>query len=147
MRKWGVLLLVLLAPSFAQSLQGTAGSAFGLNAGVRFPLVPLLDGRVYGGVNFFSGGPASLGGGADLLASLPLTDLYAGVGLFYATGTTVALLNQGPTAGGLGLRGVVGTYLNVGLPLVGVFVELHPMYFLGSNAFGLGGAIGVNLGF
>ncbi|RIH88402.1 hypothetical protein Mlute_00663 [Meiothermus luteus] len=147
MRKWAVLFLLLLAPSFAQSLQVMAGSAFGLNAGARFSLAPLLDGRVYAGANFFTGGVASLGGGADLLASVPLTDLYAGAGLFYATGTTVSLLNQGPAAGGLGLRGVVGTYLNVGLPLVGVFVEVHPMYFLGSNAFGLGGAVGVNLGF
>jgi hypothetical protein len=127
----------------------TAGSPFGVNAGVRFSLVPLLvDGRVYGGANFFTGGPASLGGGADVLVSLPLTDLYAGGGLFYASGTTVSLLSQGPSSGGLGARGVIGTYLNVGLPLVGIFVEVHPMLFFGSpSAFGLGGAVGVNIGF
>ena len=148
MRKWLVLLVLLLGPALAQSIQVTAGSLFGVNAGVRFPLAPLVDGRLYGGANFFTGGPASLGGGADVLISVPLTDLYAGAGLFYATGTTVSLLSQGSTGGGLGARGVLGTYLNVGLPLIGIFVELHPMLFFGSSSpFGLGGAIGVNLGF
>lgn len=147
MRKWLVLLVLLLGPALAQSIQVTAGSPFGVNAGVRFPLVPLMDGRLYGGANFFTG-PVSLGGGADVLISLPLTDLYAGAGLFYATGTAVSLLSQGSTGGGLGARGVLGTCLNVGLPLIGIFVELHPMLFFGSSSpFDLGGAIGVNLGF
>ena len=149
MRKWLILLVLLLTPAFAQSVQVTAGSAFGINAGVRFSLVPLLmDGRVYAGVNMFTGGPPSLGGGADVLISVPLTDLYAGVGLFYASGSTVSLISQGSSSGGLGARGVIGTYLNVGLPLIGIFVELHPMLFFGgSSAFGLGGAVGVNIGF
>ncbi len=149
MRKWLVLMVLLLTPAFAQSVQVTAGSPFGVNAGIRLPLVPfVLDGRVYAGANFFTGGPASLGGGADVLVTVPLTDLYAGAGLFYATGTTVSLLTQGSTSGGLGARGVIGTYLNVGLPLIGIFVEVHPMlFFSGSSAFGLGGAVGVNIGF
>ena len=144
-----VLLVLLLAPAFAQSVQVTAGSPFGINAGVRFSLLPLvLDGRVYAGANFFAGGPASLGGGADVLVSVPLTDLYAGAGLFYATGTSLSLLAQGSTSGGLGARGVIGTYLNLGLPLVGFFVEVHPMvFFSGPSSLGLGGAIGVNIGF
>jgi len=144
-----VLLVLLLTPAFAQSIQVTAGSPFGVNAGIRLPLLPfVLDGRVYAGANFLTGGPASLGGGADLLVTLPLTDLYAGAGLFYATGTTVSLLAQGSTVGGLGARGVIGTYLNVGLPLIGIFVEVHPMLFLPSpSTFGLGGAVGVNIGF
>lgn len=147
MRKWLVLLVLLLGPALAQSIQVTAGSPFGVNAGVRYPLVPLMDGRLYGGANFFTG-PVSLGAGADVLISVPLTDLYVGAGLFYATGTTVSLLSQGSAGGGLGARGVLGTYLNVGLPLIGIFVELHPMLFFGSSSpFGLGGAIGVNLGF
>lgn len=148
MRRWLVLLVLLLGPALAQSVQITAGSPFGVSGGIRFSLMPLIDGRLYGGVNFFTGGPASLGAGADVLISLPLTDLYAGAGLFYASGSTVSLLSQGSTAGGLGARGVVGSYLNVGLPLIGIFVELHPMLFLGSSsAVGLGAAVGVNLGF
>lgn len=146
MRRWMVLLM-LLVPAFAQSLQVSAGSPFGLGAGARFALAPLLDGRVYAGANFFTGGAASLGGGVDLLVSVPLTDLYAGAGLFYASGPTVSLLSQGASGGGLGARGVVGTYLNLSLPLIGVFVELHPMYFLTPGSFGLGGAVGVNFGF
>ena len=149
MHKWLILMVLLLSPAFAQSVQVTAGSPFGINGGVRFPLVPfLVDGRVYGGVNLFTGGPASLGGGADVLVSVPLTDLYAGAGLFYASGTTASLFAQGPSSGSLGARGVVGTYLNVGLPLIGFFVEVHPMlFFSGSSAFGLGAAVGVNIGF
>jgi len=149
MHKWLILMVLLLSPAFAQSVQVTAGSPFGINGGVRFPLVPfLVDGRVYGGVNLFTGSPASLGGGADVLVSVPLTDLYAGAGLFYASGTTASLFAQGPSSGSLGARGVVGTYLNVGLPLIGFFVEVHPMlFFSGSSAFGLGAAVGVNIGF
>lgn len=149
MRRLLILMVLLLTPAFAQSVQVTAGGPFGVNAGIRLPLVPfLLDGRVYAGANFFTGGPASLGGGADLLVTLPITDLYAGAGLFYATGTTVSWLAQGAATGGLGARAVIGTYLNVGLPLIGIFVEVHPMVFFTSpNTFGLGGAVGANIGF
>ncbi len=149
MRKWLILLVMLFTPALAQSLQATAGSPFGVSAGVRLPLVPfLMDGRVYGGVNFLSSGPVSIGGGADLLLSVPLTDLYAGAGLFYASGNAVSLLSQGSSSGALGARGVLGTYLNVGLPLIGIFVEVHPMlFFTNPSTFGLGGAIGVNIGF
>ncbi|WP_027881551.1 hypothetical protein [Meiothermus rufus] len=149
MRKWLILLVMLFTPALAQSLQVTAGSPFGVNAGVRLTLVPfLVDGRVYGGANFLTGGPASFGGGAEVLLSIPLTDLYAGAGLFYASGPTVSLLSQGSSSGALGARGVLGTYLNVGLPLIGIFVEVHPMlFFTNPSAFGLGGAIGVNIGF
>lgn len=143
MKRFAVL-LVLLAPAFAQSLQVSLGSPFGINAGVRLPLVPfVLDGRAYAGLNFFSGG-TSFGGGVDALVSIPLTDVYAGVGLFLGSGNALSLVNTGT----VGARGVIGTYLNVGLPLIGIFVEAYPMfYFKPTTAFGLGGAVGVNVGF
>jgi hypothetical protein len=149
MQRWLILMVLLLTPVFAQSVQVTAGSPFGVNAGIRLPLLPfLLDGRAYAGANFFTGGPASLGGGADVLVTVPLTDLYAGAGLFYATGTTASLWAQGAAGGGLGARGVIGTYLNVGLPLIGIFVEVHPMWFFSDpSTLGLGGVVGVNIGF
>lgn len=143
MRRLMVLLVLLMVPAFAQSVQVTVGSPYGINAGVRFPLVPLVvDGRVYGGFNIFGGG--TLGGGVDALVSVPLTDLYAGAGLFFGTGNTLSLAG----AGTFGARGVLGTYLNLGLPLIGFFAEIHPMvFFSGSSTFGIGGAFGVNIGF
>ena len=148
MRRLLVLLVLMMVPAFAQSVQVTVGSPFGINAGAKFALVPLLlDGRVYVGANFLTGGATALGGGVDVLANIPLTDLYAGGGLFYATGSTLSLLNNGGATGGLGARGVIGTYLNVGLPLIGIFVEAHPMYFFGNSSFGIGAALGVNIGF
>lgn len=150
MRKLLVLLVLMLTPALAQSLQVTAGSPFGLSAGVRIGLVPfLLDGRVYAGVNFLTGGSSAFGAGVDALAKIPLTDVYAGAGLFYTTGPSLALISNGGPAGGLGARGVIGTYLNVGIPLlpISIFIEGHPMYYFGSQSFGLGGAIGVNIGF
>lgn len=150
MKKLLVLLVLMLAPALAQSVQVSVGSPFGINAGVKFALIPVLaDARVYVGANFLTGGATAFGGGADALIKIPLTDLYAGGGLFYATGPSLALLNNGGTAGGLGARGVIGTYLNVGIPLlpIGIFIEGYPMYFFGSSSFGIGGAIGVNIGF
>lgn len=137
------LALILSIPAMAQSLQVTLGSSFGINAGVRFPLVPLLvDGRAYAGYNPFGSG--ALGGGVDVLAKIPLTDLYTGGGAFFGTGPAISLLNQG----NYGVRGVVGTYLNLGLPLLGFFLEVYPTIYLGANSgFGLGGALGVNIGF
>jgi hypothetical protein len=45
------------------------------------------------------------------------------------------------------LRGVLGTWLNLPLPLVGAYLELHPIYYLTPNqSFGLGAALGVSLG-
>ena len=45
------------------------------------------------------------------------------------------------------MRGVLGTWLNLPLPLVGVYLELHPIYYLTpSQGFGLGAALGVSLG-
>lgn len=145
MKKLAVLLVLLLTPAFAQSLQVSLGSPFGINAGVRLPLVPfLLDGRAYAGLNFFSSGGTSFGGGVDALLSIPLTDVYAGAGLFFGSGNALSLIGTGT----VGARGVIGTYLNVGLPLVGIFVEAYPMfYFRPTTAFGLGGAVGVNVGF
>jgi len=138
-----VALVLMVFPAMAQSLQVTVGSPFGVNAGVRFPLVPLLvDGRAYAGYNLFSGG--ALGGGVDVLVKIPLTDLYAGGGAFFGTGPALSLLNQG----NYGVRGVVGTNLNVGLPMVGFFAEVYPTLYLGANSgFGLGGALGVSVGF
>lgn len=141
MKRFWILLVLLLIPAFAQSIQVAAGSPFGLNAGIKYPLMPLIDARIYAGFNPLN---ASLGGGVDVLASVPLTDLYAGAGVFYGSGSALSALGTG----NLGLRGVLGTYLNVGLPLIGVFAEIHPMYFpSGASSFGLGGALGLNIGF
>ena len=64
-------LFLVLAFGVAQRAEVSVGSPFGLQGGVRFPLVPLLwDGRAYGGV-----GLEAMGGGVDLLLKLPLTDL------------------------------------------------------------------------
>jgi hypothetical protein len=50
-RRFSVLALVLLGVALAQRAEVSLGSPFGLQGGLRFPLVPLLlDGRVYGGV-------------------------------------------------------------------------------------------------
>lgn len=141
MRKILVLSAVILALGLAQRAEVSAGSPFGVQGGLRFPLVPLLlDGRVYGGV-----GLEALGGGVDLLLKVPLTDLYLGLGGFYGTGPTLALPQEARGQGGL--RGVLGTWLNLPLPLVGVYVEVHPTLFLApSQAFGIGAALGVSLG-
>lgn len=81
----------------------------------------------------------------DLLLKVPLTDLYLGLGGFYGTGPTLALPQEARGQGGL--RGVLGTWLNLPLPLVGVYVEVHPTLFLApSQAFGIGAALGVSLG-
>lgn len=145
MKKLVIALMLLLTPALAQSLQVSLGSPFGINAGVRLPLIPfLLDGRAYAGLNFLSSGGTSFGGGVDALVNIPLTDVYAGAGLFFGSGDALSLINRGTA----GARGVIGTYLNLGLPLVGIFVEAHPIfYFQPSPAFGLGGSIGVNIGF
>lgn len=146
MKKLLVLLVLLLTPAFAQSLQGSIGGPFGLSAGIRLGLVPLLlDGRLYAsGGPVGAGGALVFGGGADLLAKIPLTDLYLGGGVFFGSGDSLSALNRG----NLGLRGVVGTWLNLGLPGIGFFIEAHPMVFFGSGTgFGLSGAFGVNIGF
>ena len=150
MRKLLVLMVLMLAPAFAQSVQVTVGSQFGINAGAKFALVPILvDGRVYAGANFLTGGAVAFGGGVDALVNIPLTDLYAGGGLFYATGPSLALLSDGGAGGGLGVRGVIGTRLNASIPLlpIGFFIEGYPMYFFGNSSFGIGAAVGVNIGF
>ncbi|GAA6736984.1 hypothetical protein [Thermus oshimai] len=136
----GLVLLVLLGMALAQRVEVGLGSPFGLQGGVRFPLLLLLEGRAYGGV-----GPEALGGGVDLLLKVPLTDLYGGVGAFYGTGPALSLPREG--AGQGGVRGVLGTWLNLPLPFLGVYVELHPVYYLTpSRGFGLGAALGVSLG-
>jgi hypothetical protein len=139
-RVWAALFLVL-AFGVAQRAEFSAGSPFGLQAGVRFPLVPLLlDGRAYGGA-----GLEALGGGADLLFKVPLTDLYLGLGGFYGTRRALSFPRDG--AGQGGVRAVLGTWLNLPLPLLGVYLELHPVYYLAPvRAFGLGGALGVSVG-
>jgi hypothetical protein len=145
MRKFlSLVLVVILSQALAQSVQGSVGSPLGVNAGVRFALVPLLvDGRIYGGYNPVN---QALGGGADVLVSVPLTDLYAGGGAFYTTKTPLALGAE-TLEGSFGLRAVLGTYLNVGIPLLGFFVEIHPMYLVGNQSVAVGGAFGVNVGF
>ncbi|WP_117238461.1 hypothetical protein [Thermus sediminis] len=128
--------------AWAQRAEVSVGSPFGLQGGLRFPLVPLLlEGRAYGGV-----GLQALGGGVDLLLKVPLTDLYLGLGGFYGTGKAFSLPQD--EAGQGGVRGVFGTWLNLPLPFVGVYLELHPIYYLvPSQDFGLGIALGVSLGF
>ncbi|WP_298631683.1 hypothetical protein [uncultured Thermus sp.] len=141
MRKVWAVLAVALALGLAQRAEVSVGSPFGVQGGLRFPLVPLLlDGRVYGGV-----GLEALGGGVDLLLKVPLTDLYLGLGGFYGTGPALTLPQDARGQGGL--RGVLGTWLNLPLPLVGVYVEVHPTLFLAPNTgFGIGGAVGVSVG-
>lgn len=140
MRKFFPLILVI-GVALAQRAEVSAGSPFGLQGGLRFPLVPLLlDGRVYGGV-----GLEAVGGGVDLLLKVPLTDLYLGLGGFYGTGRALSLPQDG--AGQAGVRGVLGTWLNLPLPLLGVYLELHPVYYLvPQQGLGLGAALGVSLG-
>jgi hypothetical protein len=139
-RKFFPLILVI-GVALAQRAEVSAGSPFGLQGGLRFPLVPLLlDGRVYGGV-----GLEAVGGGVDLLLKVPLTDLYLGLGGFYGTGRALSLPQDG--AGQAGVRGVFGTWLNLPLPLLGVYLELHPVYYLvPQQGLGLGAALGVSLG-
>ena len=141
MRKVWAVLAVALALGLAQRAEVSVGSPFGVQGGLRFPLVPLLlDGRVYGGVVL-----EALGGGVDLLLKVPLTDLYLGLGGFYGTGPALTLPQDARGQGGL--RGVLGTWLNLPLPLVGVYVEVHPTLFLAPNTgFGIGGAVGVSVG-
>ncbi len=141
MRKVWAVLAVALALGLAQRAEVSVGSPFGVQGGLRFPLVPLLlDGRVYGGV-----GLEALGGGVDLLLKVPLTDLYLGLGGFYGTGPALTLPQDARGQGGL--RGVLGTWLNLPLPLVGVYVEVHPTLFLTPNTgLGIGGAVGVSVG-
>ncbi|GGM95346.1 hypothetical protein GCM10007092_05990 [Thermus composti] len=133
-------LLLVLAFGLAQRADLSVGSPFGVQAGVRFPLLPLLlDGRAYGGV-----GLEARGGGVDLLLKVPLTDLYVGLGGFYGTGPGLTYPQEG--RGQWGVRAVLGTWLNLPLPLLGVYLELQPVYYPGPGAFGVGGALGVSVG-
>jgi len=141
MRRWLAAIVVVLALGLAQRAEVSGGSPFGVQGGLRFPLVPLLlDGRVYGGV-----GLEAMGGGVDLLLKLPLTDLYLGLGGFYGTGPALTLPQD--ARGHAGLRAVFGTWLNLPLPLRGVYVEVHPtLYLVPNTGFGVGGAVGVSVG-
>ncbi len=140
-RVWMVLLFLFLGLAWAQRVEVQGGSPFGLQGGVRFPLVPfLLQGRVYGGV-----GLEASGGGVDLLLSLPLTDLYLGAGAFYGTGLALSLPWDG--RGQAGVRLVLGTGLNLPLPLLSPYFEVYPVYYLTPRqSLGLGAALGVSLG-
>ncbi len=135
------LLVLALGLALGQRAEVSLGSPFGLQGGLRFPLVPFLaEGRVYVGV-----GLEALGGGADLLFQVPLTDLYLGLGAFYGSGLALSLPREG--AGQGGVRGVLGTWLNLPLPLVGAYVELYPVYYLApAQSFGVGGALGLSVG-
>ncbi|GAB5602110.1 hypothetical protein FJNA_06350 [Thermus sp. FJN-A] len=141
MRRWAVFFLAVAGLALAQRVEVSAGSPFGVQAGLRFPLVPLVaEGRVYGGV-----GLEALGGGADLLLKLPLTDLYLGLGAFYGTGPGLTLPREGRGQGGV--RAVLGTWLNLPLPLLGVYLEAQPVYYLTPvRSFGVGLALGVSVG-
>ena len=144
MRKGVFLLILVVGLGFAQRLEAALGSPYGVSVGVRLDLVPfLLEGRAYAAIGY--GGGFLVGGGVDLLTQVPLTDLYLGLGGFYGTGNALAL---GGTGQG-GVRGVLGTWLNLGLPLLPVafFAELHPTYFPGTGSLGLGGAVGASFGF
>jgi len=142
MRRWLAAVLVVLALGLAQRAEVSAGSPFGVQGGLRFPLVPLLlDGRVYGGA-----GLEAVGGGVDLLLKLPLTDLYLGLGGFYGTGPALTLPQD--ARGHAGLRAVLGTWLNLPLPLLGVYMEAHPTLYLSPHTgLGIGAAVGVSVGF
>jgi len=133
--------LFLLAFGLAQRAEVSVGSPFGLQGGVRFPLVPLLlDGRAYGGV-----GLEAVGGGVDLLLKVPLTDLYLGLGGFYGTGPGLTYPGEGRGQGGV--RGVLGTWLHLPLPLLGVYLEVQPVYYLTPvQSLGVGLALGVSVG-
>ncbi|WP_022797953.1 hypothetical protein [Thermus islandicus] len=141
MRKWAWLLVLASGLALGQKAEVSLGSPFGLQGGLRFALVPFLaEGRVYVGA-----GLEALGGGVDLLFKVPLTDLYLGLGAFYGSGPTLSLPRDG--AGQGGVRGVLGTWLNLPLPLVGVYLELHPVYYLApARTFGVGGALGLSVG-
>ncbi|SDE57012.1 hypothetical protein SAMN04488243_10435 [Thermus arciformis] len=141
MRRLLAALFLVLAFGVAQRAELSVGSPFGLQGGVRFPLLPLLlDGRAYGGV-----GLEALGGGADLLLKLPLTDLYLGLGAFYGTGPALSYPPDGRGQGGL--RAVLGTWLNLPLPLLGAYLEIHPTYYLApTQGFGVGAAVGLSVG-
>ncbi|WP_114312602.1 hypothetical protein [Thermus caldifontis] len=141
MRKALAVLAVALALGLAQRAEVSVGSLFGVQGGLRFPLVPfILDGRVYGGV-----GLEALGAGVDLLLKVPLTDLYLGLGGFYGNGPALTLPQDARGQGGL--RAVLGTWLNLPLPLVGVYVEAHPTLYLSpSTGFGIGAAVGFSVG-
>ena len=134
-------LFLVLAFGVAQRAEVSVGGPFGLQGGVRFPLVPLLwDGRAYGGV-----GLEAMGGGVDLLLKLPLTDLYLGLGGFYGTGPGLTFPQEGRGQGGV--RGVLGTWLNLPLPLLGVYLEAQPVYYLTPvRSFGVGLALGLSVG-
>lgn len=111
---------------------------------MRLVLAPfLLDGRVYAAIGY--GGGFLVGGGVDLLAQVPLTDLCLGLGGFYGTGNALALGGTGQ----VGVRGVFGTWLNLGLSLLPIafFAELHPTYFPEAGRLGLGGSVGASFGF
>ncbi|TFU18139.1 hypothetical protein [Thermus tengchongensis] len=142
MRRWIAAFLVVLALGLAQRGEVNLGSPFGVQGGLRFPLVPsLVDGRVYGGV-----GLEAMGGGVDLLLKLPLTDLYLGLGGFYGTGPALTLPQDARGHGGL--RAVLGTWLNLPLPLLGVYMEAHPTLYLSPHTgLGIGAAVGVSVGF
>lgn len=145
MRRVLIVIGLLLLPAMAQRLEVSAGSPYGLNLGIRTTLLPLIDLRLYGG-GYPLSGSFVFGGGADVLASIPLTDFYAGAGGFYGNGPTVSGVNQGTA----GARAVLGT--NFGLGLIGailpasIFAELHPMAFFPSAGmlFGIGGSVGVS---
>ena len=141
MRRVLALLGVLLAFGLGQRAEVSLGSPFGVQGGVRFALVPFLAvGRLYGGV-----GLEALGGGADLLLKLPLTDLYLGLGAFYGTGPALSYPPDGRGQGGL--RAVLGTWLNLPLPLLGAYLEIHPTYYLApTQGFGVGAAVGLSGG-
>ncbi|MCS6868476.1 MAG: hypothetical protein NZ846_03605 [Thermus sp.] len=141
MRRVLAVLAVVLALGLAQRAEVSGGSPFGLQGGVRLVLVPfLVEGRLYAGT-----GAGASGGGVDLLLKLPLTDLYLGLGGFLGTGPGLTLPREG--RGQVGVRAVLGTWLNLPLPLLGVFAELHPTYYPATGGLGLGGGIGVSLGF
>ncbi|MGQ9735618.1 MAG: hypothetical protein ACUVUP_03390 [Thermaceae bacterium] len=144
MRRGVVWLLLALSLGMAQRLEVGLGSPSGVSVGVRLGLVPLLvDGRAYAALGYAEG--VALGGGMDVLLKIPLTDLYLGLGSFYGTEDALTLGGTGQW----GVRGVLGTWLNLGLPLlpVGFFLELHPTYFGDTGQLGLGGALGASFGF
>lgn len=147
MKRILVCVILLLVPVFANGLDVSLGGPFGLNAGFRANLIPILaDVRLYVSGGAPSAGGIAFGGGADLLLNIPLLPFYAGAGVFYGTAPALSLINQG----NFGARAVLGT--DFGIPLiswilpVGIYAEIYPTLYLGNaSQFGLSGAFGVRL--
>lgn len=124
----------------AQNLEASAGSPFGVNAGLRFDLGTGASARIY------VGGVTTLGAGADFLLNLPGSSAtYIGVGGFISENSVLSAVSTGNK----GARAVIGSRLDLGLidyvnPF-DLYFELHPMVFFPDGmdrTYGIGGSFG-----